>query len=224
VLDAPPEATPDVLDRSVLRELRSLPKDLADRVAVHLAAAGLLVDDEPELAHRHAAEARRLAGRIAAVREAAGLTAYAAGEYGAALTDLRAARRLADNPDVLPVMADCERGLGRPERALELAQHPDVRRLDRAGRVELLIVIAGARRDMGQVDAAVLTLETPELRSGDVAEWTPRLWYAYADALLAAGRKAEAADWFRATAAIDDDEVTDAADRAAALEVAGGGA
>jgi tetratricopeptide (TPR) repeat protein len=180
-----------------------------------------LVDDEPELAHRHAAEARRLAGRIAAVREAAGLTAYAAGEYGAALTDLRAARRLADNPDVLPVIADCERGLGRPERALELAQHPDARRLDRAGRVELLIVTAGARRDMGQFDAAVLTLETPELRSGDVAEWTPRLWYAYADALLAAGRPEEAAEWFRATAAIDDDELTDAADRAAALGVTG---
>ncbi|MFL6137579.1 MAG: hypothetical protein ACJ74O_07235 [Frankiaceae bacterium] len=212
-LALPPDVTPDQLDRAVWGELRSLPKQLAERVAGHLVAAGTLIDTDPALASRHAMEARRLAARVAAVREAAGLTAYAAGRYAEALTELRAARRLADNPDVLPVMADCERGLGRPERALALLDHADARRLDRAGRVELLIVAAGARRDLGQPDAAVLTLEVPELHSGEAAEWTERLWYAYADALLAAGRRDEAIGWFEAVAAVDEDELTDAAER-----------
>lgn len=194
-----------------------MPKALADRVAGHLVAAGMLVDDDPEAAHAHAREARRLAARVAAVREAAGLTAYAIGNFAEAATELRAVRRMGDNPDVLPVLADCERGLGRPERALALLDDAGVPRLDPAGRVELLIVAAGARRDLGQPEAAVLTLEVPALRSTEVAEWTPRLWYAYADALAAAGRPDEALTWFDAVAEIDDDELTDAADRAAAL-------
>ena len=143
---------------------------------------------------------------MAAVREALGLAAYATGRWAAGA--VRAARR---PPDVrvdeasCPMIADCERGLGRPERALELAGSPEAARLDQAGRVELRIVASGARRDLGQLEAAVLTLQAPELRAEATEPWTARLRYAYADALLAAGREDEAREWFERAAEADPD-------------------
>ncbi len=213
----PPEADPRLLPSDVRRELRPLQDAVADRVAAHLVAAGQLLDEDPAAAYEHAKAAKALAGRIGSVREAVGVTAYAAGDYAAALADLKAARRITGLPDHLPLLADCERALGRPERALAVAADPDRDRLDRAARVELAIVVSGARRDLGQPDAAVLALQGRELDGDTVEEWTPRLWYAYADALLAAGRPADAVQWFTAVAAIDEVGETDAAERLAAL-------
>jgi hypothetical protein len=85
-------------------------------------------------------------------------------------------------------------------------------------RVELVIVLAGARRDLGQDDAAVLSLQDVARRTSDKRPWAARLWYAYADALLAAGREAEAREWFARAAAVDADGETDAGDRLLALE------
>jgi hypothetical protein len=110
-------------------------------------------------------------------------------------------------------MADCERGLGRPLKALDMAGSPEVKRLDKAGEIEMRIVASGARRDLGELDAAVITLTCKELKT-EGEEWAVRLRYAYADALHAAGRKAEATEWFNKCAEIDGDEITDAQDRA----------
>lgn len=201
------------LDREVRAELRTLPTGLATPVARHLVMVGRLMDEDPALAWQHAQAARRSAGRVAAVREAAGVAAYLAGDYAAALSELRAARRMSGTDAYLPIMADCERGLGRPERALELASSPQARTLDRAGRVELLIVAAGARRDLGQADAAVVMLEVPELKATTREPWLGRLRYAYADALDAVGRADEARTWFEAAAQADPDGSTGAAER-----------
>jgi tetratricopeptide (TPR) repeat protein len=135
------------------------------------------------------------AARLAAVREAVGLTAYATGRYAEALSELRTVRRLTGSNVHLPVMADCERGLGRPERALALATSPEAGRLDHDGQVEMLIVAAGARADLGQHDAAVITLQVPELTSRARGTWLARLRSAYADALASVGRAQEAQDW-----------------------------
>ncbi len=181
--------------------------------------AGRLAEDEPEQAYKHARAARRLASRVGIVREAAGIAAYHSGEWAEALAELRAARRLGAGDDsYLPVMADCERGLGRPERALDLVRSPEAEKLDPMGRVELRIVESGVRRDMGQYDAAVVTLQIPELRDRRLRPWSMRLFYAYADALVAAGREGEAADWFARAAAADRDGETDAAERYAEIE------
>jgi hypothetical protein len=134
-----------------------------------------------------------------------------------ALAELRAARRLDGSPRHLAVMADAERGLGRPERALLLARDPGAADLDAAGRAELLIVMAGARRDLDEPAAAVLLLQDAAAATR-LRPWTPRLWYAYAEALLAAGRPVDAARWFASAATVDEDETTDAAERAALLE------
>ncbi|WP_233526147.1 hypothetical protein [Actinomadura spongiicola] len=211
--------TGEELDPDARAELRTLPKDLATKVARHLVMAGRLADEEPERAHRHARAARRLASRVGIVREAAGIAAYHAGEWAEALAELRAARRLSSGDDAyLPVMADCERGLGRPERALDLIKSPEARNLDPMGRVELRIVESGVRRDLGQRDAAVVTLQIPELRDRRLRPWSVRLFYAYADALEEAGRRSEAADWFARAAAADRDGETDAAERYAELD------
>jgi tetratricopeptide (TPR) repeat protein len=186
-------------------------------VTNHLVAAGLLLDDDPQRAHQHATYARSLAPRLALVREAAGLTAYRTGDYAGALAELRAVRRMTGDPSHLPIIADCERGLGRPDRALAFAKDPDLAKLDPAARVELAIVLSGARRDRGEYDAAVVGLRGAALDSDQQQPWTPRLWYAYADALLAAGRRDDALKWFESVAAIDDEGETDAEERVAEL-------
>ncbi len=205
------------LDAEVRRDLRGLQRDTADTVARHLVAAGRLVDEDPGLALEHARFARARASRIAVVREAAGIAAYHAGEWAEALGELRAARRMGGGSGHLAVMADIERALGRPERALELSRGPDVRELGQAESIELAIVAAGARRDLGELDAAVVSLQIPELDPARRDPWSARLFYAYADNLLAAGRESDALQWFVHAADADDDGETDAARRIAEL-------
>jgi tetratricopeptide (TPR) repeat protein len=177
-----------------------------------------LIEDDPELAYQHAKTARRLAARLGGVREAVAVTAYLSEHYDEALTEFRAVRRMTGNQEVLPTMADCERALGRPEKALALSREKQVKDLEPGSQIEMLIVAAGARRDMGQTAAAIQTLEVPELAKRTRAEWLPRLRYAYADALQEAGRTDEALIWFHRAAGVDGDGVTGAAERAAELE------
>lgn len=180
--------------------------------------AGALLHEDPPLAHRHAMAARARAMRNGLVREATGETAYATGNWSEALSEFRAARRITGRHIYAPMMADCERALKRPHKALEY-DTPEVRgELDETGNAELTIVIAGARRDLGQVDAALQLLETENLLSRNRADWVARLRYAYADTLLAAGRQDEAITWFHRVVAVDGNKLTDAEERLAALE------
>jgi tetratricopeptide (TPR) repeat protein len=180
-------------------------------VARYLVAAGM--EDDPEKSYAHAQAARRLAARVGVVREAVGIAAYRAGRWPEALSELRAARRMTGRSDYLPLMADSERALGRLDRALALVREADNSKLDRATRIELRIVESGIRRDQGLADAAVVALQVPELTSGRLHPWSARLFYAYGDALLAAGRPDEARDAFARAAEADRDGETDAADR-----------
>jgi len=216
--DLPEGITGAELDRSITAQLKGLPEKLAARVARHLAAAGLYIDQDPELAYRHALAARARAPRLAVVREAAGEAAYASGHYAEALADLRAAKRMNGATAYLPTMADCHRALGQPEQAIKLAKSPSVASFPPALKAEMTIVEAGARRDMGQVDAALRVLEQAPLTSKSREPWVVRLRYAYADALEEAGRTEDALAWVHRTQAIDVDEFTDSADRATALE------
>ncbi|MCW2622131.1 MAG: hypothetical protein JWL64_1733, partial [Frankiales bacterium] len=213
----PDDVDPRDLDGEVRRDLRSLAKDTAELVAKHLIMTGRLIDEEPVQALAHARAAAALAGRVGAVREAAGLAAYAAEEWNEAIAELRTARRITGQPDHLAVLADSERALGRPERALALLNDPDVARLEQPARVELIIVGAGARRDLGEFDAAVLLLQGPAQATTAKRPWAIRLWYAYADALLAAGR-ADARDWFEKVVTLDEAGDTDAVDRLMELD------
>ncbi|WP_072845191.1 tetratricopeptide repeat protein [Rhodococcus tukisamuensis] len=215
--DLPEDVQAGELDPTVRRDLLSLDKSNANAVARHLVMAGKLIEDDPRLALAHARAARQRAGRVAVVRETAGITAYHAGEWAEALSELRAARRMAGGPGLLAVMADCERGLGRPERAIELGRSEEARALTGDEATELRIVVAGARMDLGQFDQAVVTLQTPELDASQSGPTAARLFYAYADALVAAGRVEDGLKWFLNSAAADLDGDTDAEDRVAEL-------
>ena len=208
----PEGITGEELDKVTRGDLLTLSAENAKIVSQHLACVNAYADSEPELAHEHAQAAVRHAGRVALVRETAGYAAYRVGKYEIAIKDLKAAFRINGDVSIWPVLADCERGLGKPRKALELAGAPEAKKLQKEQAIELRIVAAGARRDLGEFEAAVVTLQTNDLNTENDS-WAVRLRYAYADALDAAGRKDEARKWFAKCAAIDVDEVTDASER-----------
>jgi len=210
--DIPEDVTGEELEKSVRAELLSLSAENARVVARHLVCINIHMDSDPELAHKHGVAAAHHAGRLAVVRESAGYAAYRAGHYEIALKELRAAHRISGDVSMWPVMADCERGMGRPLKALNLAGSDEVKRLAKPEEIEMRIVASGARRDLGELDAAVITLTCKELKT-ETEEWAVRLRYAYADALATAGRGDEAREWFTKCAEIDHDEVTDAQER-----------
>lgn len=179
------------LDREVRGRLRTLSKEGAERVGKHLVMVGRLIDVDAEQAYLHAQAAVRRGGRVDVAHEALGLTAYRSGRYAEALRELRTVRRLNGSPEHLPVIADAERGLGRPERALAVANDPDVALLPAASQVELAMVLSGARLDLGQPEAAVAVLDTPAARAAN-GVLAARVAQARATALSALGRQDEA--------------------------------
>ena len=221
IYDGPPipdDVSAKDLDKHARQALQSLPEKLADKVARHLVMAGMLIVEDPETAHKHALAARARATRTGLVREACGETAYACGKWAEALSEFRAARRMTGGYLYAPMMADCERALKRPDKAIAYDTTEIRSQLDDAGQIELSIVVAGARRDQGQYDAAIRLLETEPLHTKGRGDWVPRLRYAYADSLLAAGRRDEAIEWFHRTVAVDGNKATDAEERLADLD------
>lgn len=216
--DLPGDIDVKDLDPLVLQDLRVLSKDNADAVAKHMIMAATWLADDPQLALRHARAAKDRAGRVSVVRETAGIAAYHAGEWKEALSELRAARRMSGGPGLIAVMADCERGLGRPEKAIELARNEDLSSLDQDNLIELAIVVAGARHDLNQHDSAVIELQkvNPSLKGTGLTQ--SRLSYAYADALVLAGRADEAREWFEHAGSLDEDGFLDVEERLAQLD------
>ncbi|MGY1746992.1 hypothetical protein [Blastococcus sp. SYSU D00695] len=214
--EVPEWADPRDLDPAVRGALRSLEPRNAQKVAAHLVVAGTLVDEDPETALAHARAARDRASRIAAVREAVGVAAYHAGDYAEASRELRAYRRMSGDEGYRAVLADCERALGRPEVALRLVREALSEGAPADEVLELRLVEAGARADMGEVAAAVLVIEDalggrPRLEQVDLAdESVLRLASAYADLLVAAGDD-RAQRWQEAVAAAQPDEDDDVA-------------
>ena len=216
--DTPRDFVEAELPAGVRAELKSLPKDLAETVGAHIWAAGQLVDEDPEMAFRHAEAARRRAGRLPVVREAAAVTAYAAGEFAVALREFRALRRMNGGDELLPVIADCERALGRPRDALEILGELDPKTRDIDLRIECLLVEAGVRDDLGQRAEALRLLKSAIGRQVGRPLAQARLRYAYANLLELEGDEKGAREWFTSSAALDPEGELDNADRVAALD------
>jgi len=171
--------------------LRTLSKEQAERAGKHLVMVARLIDTDPEAAYLHAQAAVRRAGRVDVAHEAAGLAAYRSGRYAEALRELRTVRRLNGSPEHLPVIADAERGLGRPERAIVVGNDPEAGLLSEESQVELAMVISGARLDLGEPEAAVAVLDSAVVRAA-TGLLAARVAQARATALTAVGRVAEA--------------------------------
>ena len=204
----PDDITPRDLNPAARNELKTLSKENAEQVARHLAMAARLIDDDPRLAHEHALAASRSAGRIAIVRETVAITAYAVQDYALAVRELRTYRRISGRDDQIAMLVDSERGLGRPDRALEAGRAVDRAALPVEVRVELAIAMSGARLDLGENERALQELDIPELDPDRAFSWSPGLFAARAAVLEELGRDDEAAQWQRraevAEAALDD--------------------
>jgi hypothetical protein len=187
----PEEVTGKELEKREAFALQSLAPDNAERVAKHLVALTMFLETDPERAYWHGQSAAFRAGRVAIVRERAGIAALNVKKYQEAQKELRAAQRISGSPSVIPYLAHCELALGNPRKTLEIAGSVDPKILSSAERVELRLAASGARTALGQRDAAVVTLTCPELAQGD-ALWSKKLRRAYCDALIAAGRDDEA--------------------------------
>ncbi|MDO5736857.1 MAG: tetratricopeptide repeat protein, partial [Propionibacteriaceae bacterium] len=215
-----PETPQDFDEKSlpfpVRAEMKGLPKELAHTVGAHIFAAGELIDVDPELAYKHAEAARRRAGRLPVVREAAAETAYAAGHFDVALREYRAIRRMNGGDELIPVMADCERALGRPREALELLA--SIKPEDATLRIECLLVEAGVRDDLGQGAEALRILKAAITSSIGSRESQARLRYAYANLLEEGGKTEAAIQWFNNVAELDTARELNTSDRVAALE------
>jgi tetratricopeptide (TPR) repeat protein len=209
------------LDPAVRSALRGLDPRAVDRVAGHLVAAGTLIDDDPAAALAHARAARDRATRVAAVREAVGVAAYAAGDYAEAARELRAYRRMSGDESYRAVLADCERALGRPEVALRLVAEALAASPGAEEASELRLVEAGARRDLGEQPAARLVLEAALTEGVPGARLDPtildsadagrlRLASAYADLLADEGEHALSVEWLTAVAAADPEDAVGA--------------
>ena len=206
----PADITGSELAPELRGTLKALTKEQMERVSRHLVACAMLTESEPERALEHAKWAARFGARVASVRELYGALLYEAGDYRGAMREMRAAMRMSGNVDLLPIDADCERGLGRPEKAFDIAQSEEAAKLTNAETIELMMVVAGAYADLGDLDTAIATLEIPALRSKVDGKWQFRLWLAYADLLEAAGRADEAKKWVTLAADADVNEETDA--------------
>ena len=168
-VEIPEDITGSELPAEIKAELRTLPEGLAKFVSKHLVAAGRFIDSNPELALIHAKAANvAAASRLAIIREAVGVAAYRCGDYKFALAELKAARRISGKPDCLSLIADCERGLGRPEKAIEVLNEKDISKMDKVDFHELMITVVGARKDLGQKDAGI-----PDENSGIFARAKP---------------------------------------------------
>ena len=189
-------------------------------MGAHLLMAAQLIESDPQLAYAHAEAARRRAARLAVTREITGETAYAAGEYAVALHEFKALRRMNGGEEFLAAMADCERALGRPERALKLVREGLAATPDFAQRVELRLVEAGCRLDLDQGEEALRLLrrEIEDSAGRGSRSARARLRYGYADVLEQTGDPETAEKWFSAAAALDTDQETDAAERVEALQ------
>ncbi|GAB3296916.1 putative sodium/potassium/calcium exchanger [Pseudoclavibacter terrae] len=191
----PDEVSESDLPKGARNELKTLEATNQEFVARHLVMASVLIDTDPELAHQHAVSAARRGGRIAMVRETLAITAYTIGDYALALRELRTYRRISGKEDQLALMIDSERGLGRPDRALELGRAADRTGLGPAELVQVAIAMSGARLDQGSPDLALAELEIPQLDPKRAYSYSPALFGAYATVLEELGRESEAERW-----------------------------
>ena len=191
----PDEISSKDLPMPIRVQLKTLTEENAEQVARHLVMVGLLIDQDADLALAHAKTAASRAGRIAFIRETLGIAAYRAGDFTLALRELLAHRRATGSNEQIPLIVDSERGLGRPQRALDEGRGVDRTKLDPEVRVNLAIAMSGARLDLGQNEMALAELEIRELDPAKVFEYSVPLFWAYADTLEVLGRTQESKKW-----------------------------
>ena len=176
----------EVLPGETLDELRETARPHAGADAARAladAVVALSEDGDPEEAVRAARVAKRAAPRSASVREALGIALYQMGDFRSARTELAAAQRISGRQDLAAMLADIERALGRPERAVALFERVDRSKMEADTAAELLLVAASAYGDLGQPAAGVALIRRHARWPAELGDHHLRL--AYAEGTLA---------------------------------------
>lgn len=196
--------------------LRGLSKEHAENIGLHILAAYTLEESNPELALEHAKWVARQASRIDFARETLAFVAYRQGDYKLALREFRTAFRMNGFLDYLPFIADCERGVGEPKKAIEVAVSDDARYLRGEAKAEMFLVYAGALGDLKMWNKAIEIVHTLGRSKGLAGEYRMRAVQAEQYFLEEAGRTDEAIALDRLLdklelqyADVEDDETSD---------------
>ena len=182
-----------MLSKDERERLRGLSKEHAENVGLHILAAYALEPDDPAGALQHAQWAAKQASRVDFARETLAFIAYRQGNYTLALREFRTAHRMNGYPDYLPFIADCERGLGHPRKAIDVAVSEDGHALDGEAKVEMFLVYAGAMADLKLWDKALDVVRKLERVRGLSGEYRMRATQAEQLFLEESGRTDEAA-------------------------------
>lgn len=172
--------------------LRGLSKEHAENIGLHILAAYTLEEKDPELALEHAKWVAHQASRIDFARETLAFVAYRQGDYKLALREFRTAFRMNGFLDYLPFIADCERGMGEPKKAIETAMSDDAKYLRGESKAEMFLVYAGALGDLELWDKAIEIVHTLGRSKGLAGEYRMRAVQAEQYFLEQAGRSDEA--------------------------------
>ena len=172
--------------------LRGLSKEHAENIGLHILAAYTLEERDPELALEHAKWVAHQASRIDFARETLAFVAYRQGDYKLALREFRTAFRMNGFLDYLPFIADCERGVGNPKKAIEVAMSDDAKYLRGESKAEMFLVYAGALGDLEMWDKAIEIVHTLGRSKGLAGEYRMRAVQAEQYFLEQAGRSDEA--------------------------------
>ena len=189
--------TPE-LDPEVAAQLTdALGAQRGARLSERLAAASEALDRERfDEAKRIASSIAKEAPLVAAAHEVAGLANYRLGRFKQAAAALATANDLHENPETLPVLADCYRALERwqsVERVwLQIRESSPAHHILAEGR----IVAAGALADRGDLAGAIALMEPATKPTKKVREHHLRQWYVLADFYDRIGDPLAARRWF----------------------------
>ena len=182
----------NMLSKDERERLRGLSKEHAENIGLHILAAYTLEADDPQAALAHAKWAAKQASRVDIARETLAMVAYRQGDYKLALREFQTAFRMNGYLDYLPFMDDCERGLDKPKKAIEIALSDNAKRLTGEAKAEMFLVYAGALNDMGMVDQAIEVVSKLVHAKGLAGEYRMRAAQAEQYFLSKAGRDDEA--------------------------------
>lgn len=182
-----------MLSKDERERMRGLSKEHAENVGLHILAAYAQEENDPENALAHAKWAAKQASRIDIARETLAFIAYRQGDYKLAMREFRTAYRMNGFLDYLPFIADCERGVGNPKKAVELAMSDDAKYLRGEAKAEMFLVYAGALGDLEMWDKAVQIVHTLGRSKGLAGAYRMRAIQAEQYFLEEAGRTDEAA-------------------------------
>lgn len=188
----PPGLSYSMLSKDDKLRLRGLSKEHSENIGLHILAAYELEEEEPQRALAHARWVARQASRIDLARETLALIAYRQGKYRLAVREFRTAMRMNGFPDYMPFIADCERGLGNPEKAIEIAKSPEASRLTGESKAEMLLVYAGALADLQKWNNAIGVADMLLRAKGMPGEYRMRAAQAEQYFLEQAGRTKDA--------------------------------